>query len=61
MDKIIHCQFDGKDGFKYGDNGICMTYNKNLKSKRKAYFLATKQMIKAENEKDKLTEQKQNE
>ena len=53
MDKIIHCHFDGKDGFKYGDNGICMTYNKNIKSKRKAYFLATKQMIKAENEKDK--------
>lgn len=53
MEKIIHCQFDGKDGFKYGEGGKCFTYNKNEKSKRRAYFLATKQMIKGEHEKDK--------
>lgn len=53
MEKITHCQYKGKDGFKYGENGKCYTYNKNIKSKRKAYELATTQMIKAEHEKDK--------
>lgn len=53
MEKIIHCQFDGKKGFKYLDNGKCFTYNKNLKSKRKAYQLASEQMIKSEHLKDK--------
>jgi hypothetical protein len=53
MEKIIHCQFDGKDGFKFAEGGKCFTYNKNIKSKRKAYELATNQMIKAEHAKDK--------
>ena len=53
MEKIIHCQFDGKDGFKYGEEGKCFTYNKNEKSKRRAYILATEQMIKGEHSKDK--------
>lgn len=53
MEKITHCQCNGKDGFKYGENGKCYTYNKNIKSRRKAYELATAQMIKAEHEKDK--------
>lgn len=52
MEKIIHCQFNGKDGFKYGEKGKCFTYNKNLKSKRKAYFLATQQMIIDEQKRD---------
>jgi len=47
----MHCHYDGKDGFKYSENGKCFTYNKNQRSKRKAYFLATKEMIKAENKK----------
>jgi hypothetical protein len=51
MEKITHCHFNGKDGFKYGKSGKCITYNKTLKSKRKAYFLATKEMIKIENKK----------
>ena len=53
MEKIIHCQFNGKEGFQYADGGKCFTYNKNIKSKRKAYELATNQMIKAEHAKDK--------
>jgi hypothetical protein len=53
MEKIIHCSCNGKDGFKHGENGKCFTYNKNIKSRRKAYFLATKEMIKSESEKDK--------
>lgn len=53
MEKIIHCQFNEKDGFKYADGGRCFTYNKNQKSKRKAYELASAQMIKAEHDKDK--------
>ena len=52
MEKIIHCQFNGKDGYKYSDGGKCFTYNKNIKSKRKAYELASMQMIKAEHIKD---------
>jgi hypothetical protein len=53
MEKITHCEFDGKDGFKFAKNGKCFTYNKNQRSKRRAYFLATKQMIKAEQDKEK--------
>jgi hypothetical protein len=53
MEKIIHCQFNGKDGFKFAEGGKCFTYNKNEKSKRKAYIKATEQMIKAEHAKDK--------
>jgi hypothetical protein len=53
MEKIIHCQFDGKNGYQYLEGGKCFTYNKNLKSKRNAYKQATKQMIKAEHLKDK--------
>ena len=51
MEKIIHCQFNGKDGYKYADGGKCFTYNKNIKSRRKAYKKATEQMIKAEHDK----------
>jgi hypothetical protein len=53
MEKILRCQFNGKDGFKYGENGICYTYNKNEKSKRKAYFIASERMRKAEADKEK--------
>jgi hypothetical protein len=53
MEKIIHCQFNGKDGYKYSDNGKCFTYNKNVASKRKAYERASEQMIKAEHSRDK--------
>jgi hypothetical protein len=53
MEKILHCQFNGKDGYKFAENGKCFTYNKNLKSKRKAYQLASEQMIKAKHLKDK--------
>jgi len=48
----MHCQINGKDGFKYGEDGKCYTYNKNQKSKRRAYFIATEQMRKAEAAKD---------
>jgi len=48
----MHCQINGKDGFKYLKGGKCFTYNKNEKSKRKAYILATQQMIKDEHAKD---------
>lgn len=53
MEQIIHCQFNGKDGFQFANGGKCFTYNKNEKSKRKAYEQATKQMIKSEHLKDK--------
>jgi hypothetical protein len=53
MEKIIHCQFKGQDGYKYANDGKCFTYNKNQQSKRKAYERATEQMIKAEHSKDK--------
>jgi hypothetical protein len=53
MEKISHCHFDGKDGYKDLDGGKCFTYNKNMKSKRKAYQLASEEMIKAEHNKDK--------
>lgn len=53
MEKIIHCQFNGKDGFKYAEGGKCFTYNKNQKSKLKAYKLASDQMVKAEHLKEK--------
>lgn len=53
MEKIIHCQFNGKDGFKYANGGKCFTYNKNQKSKLKAYERASDQMVKAEHDKDK--------
>jgi hypothetical protein len=43
MEKIIHCQVKDKKGFKYGDNGKCYTYNKNEKSKLKAFELAKKE------------------
>jgi hypothetical protein len=42
MDKIISCQIKDKRGFKYGETGRCYTYNNNMKSKRKAYYLAVK-------------------
>ena len=40
MKNIIPCKIKDKDGFKFGCDGRCYTYNKNLKSKRKAYYLA---------------------
>jgi len=53
MEKIIHCQYDGKEGFKFKEGGKCFTYNKNQKSKLKAYELASNEMIKAQHDKDK--------
>lgn len=51
MEKITHCHHNGKDGFKFKDGDKCYTYNKNLKSRRKAYELASKEMIKHEHSK----------
>lgn len=51
MEKIIRCQFKGKDGYQYAEGGKCYTHNKNEKSRRKAYYLATLQMIEKEHEK----------
>lgn len=51
MEKIIRCQHNGREGFKYSEGGKCYTYNKNEKSKLKAYELASKQMIDAEHSK----------
>jgi hypothetical protein len=56
MEKILRCQFNGKDGFKYGDNGICYTYNKNEKSKRRAYFIASEKMRQDEADKENNSE-----
>jgi len=40
MEKIEHCEFGKKKGFKYGSKGKCYTYNNNVKSRRKAYEFA---------------------
>lgn len=49
MSEIIICEVKGKQGFKKGDDGYCFTHNDNLKSKKRAYYLAvnskTKQRI----------------
>ena len=42
MDKIILCELNGKDAFKKGVDGWCYTFNKNEKSKRRAFNLAKK-------------------
>ncbi len=34
---IIECDFDGKSGYKFGENGKCFTYNLNKISKLKAF------------------------
>lgn len=52
MDEVIRCEFGGKPGFKHGEKGKCFTYNANEKSKRKAYFLASKAANEAEWDKD---------
>jgi hypothetical protein len=43
MEKILHCQINNKKGFKFGEFGKCYTYNKNEKSKLKAFELAKKE------------------
>jgi len=43
MEKILHCRIDRKKGFKFGEEGKCYTYNRNEKSKLKAFELAKKQ------------------
>jgi ribosomal protein S3AE len=48
MEKIIRCQFNGKDGFKSSEKGMCFTYNKNQKSKLKAYQKAVNQLVEQE-------------
>ncbi len=53
MEGIEHCTFNGKDGYRFGKHGKCFTYNKNKKSKLKAYYLASQEMCKVEFEKDK--------
>jgi hypothetical protein len=40
MSKILLCEVNGKQGFKKGENGYCYTHNDNLKSKKRAYYLA---------------------
>ena len=35
--KIILCEMNGKNAFKKGEDGYCYTFNKNEKSRRKAY------------------------
>lgn len=46
MDEIILCEINGKKAFKKGEDGYCYTFNDNEKSKRKAYYLASKSKIK---------------
>jgi hypothetical protein len=41
--KIMICKIGNKDGFKFGPDGFCYTYNKNQKSKLKAFESADKQ------------------
>ena len=48
MEKIIRCEHNGKDGFKFAEGGKCFTYNKNEKSKLKAYEKAVNQAVKHE-------------
>ena len=43
---IILTTFNGKDAFKKGEDGFCYTFNKNEKSRRKAYNLALKSQYK---------------
>jgi hypothetical protein len=45
MERILHCQINNKNGFKYGENGKCYTYNQNDKSKLKAFELAKNDQI----------------
>jgi hypothetical protein len=45
MEKIMICKVKDKDGYKYGIDGKCYTYNKNQKSKRKAFDMATSNKI----------------
>ncbi len=40
--KIILTEINGKMAFKKGENGYCYTFNKNEKSRRKAYENALK-------------------
>jgi len=37
------CKIGTKDGFKFDEDGFCYTYNKNQKSKLKAFESADKQ------------------
>lgn len=41
-DKIILTEINGKMAFKKGEDGYCYTFNKNEKSRRKAYNDAIK-------------------
>jgi hypothetical protein len=43
MSKMMICRIGDKDGFKFGEDGFCYTYNKNQKSKLKAFESADKQ------------------
>ena len=40
---MMICRIGDKDGFKFGEDGFCYTYNKNQKSKLKAFESADKQ------------------
>ena len=43
MEKLIVCKIGDKFGYKFGEKGKCYTYNKNEKSKLKAFELAKKE------------------
>lgn len=44
--KIMICKIGDKHGFKFGEDGFCYTYNKNQKSKLKAFESADRQRTK---------------
>jgi len=43
--QIILCEINGKNAYKKGKDGYCYTFNKNERSRRKAYNDAKKSII----------------
>jgi hypothetical protein len=43
---IKPCEFNGKQGYKCGENGKCFTYNQNESSRLNAFDKAVMQRIK---------------
>lgn len=39
--KVMICEWKGKQGYKLGEDGFCCTFNKNKKSREKAYKIVT--------------------
>lgn len=37
MSKVLLCNFKGRDGYKYGEDGYCCTFIDTKKSRKMAY------------------------